>query len=160
MMELARACAAKQPYATMMFVATAGEEQDLYGATFLSDTLKNASVNVEANFNNDIVGTGNNEPFNPVNQHTIRLFGAGTDYLATSETYTEVLISIGGEQSRHARANTRVLTVPTGENDTPARNLGRFVQEINAGAASATDMQVALIYRAGMSYIGSPPCMR
>jgi Zn-dependent M28 family amino/carboxypeptidase len=101
MMELARACALKKPYATLMFVATAGEEQDLYGATFLSDTLKNASVNVEANFNNDIVGTGNNEPFNPINQHTIRLFGAGTDFLATeTDTYVEVLISIGGECPR------------------------------------------------------------
>lgn len=61
-------------------------------------------------------------------QHTIRLFGAGTDYLyGVSDTYKEVLISIGGE------------------NDTPARNLGRFVQEVNAGASAATDMQVALV---------------
>lgn len=67
-MELARICAMKQPYATMIFAATAGEEQDLYGAQFLADTLKNASVNVEANLNNDIVGTGSNEPFNPINQ--------------------------------------------------------------------------------------------
>jgi len=57
--------------------------------------LRNSSTNVEANLNNDIVGTGSNEPFNPINQHTIRLFGAGTDYLTTSATYTEVLISIG-----------------------------------------------------------------
>jgi len=41
-----------------------------------------------------------------------------------------------------------------GENDTPARNLGRYVQEINAGAAAATDMQVALIYRADRFFRG------
>lgn len=138
MMELARICATKRPYATMMFAATAGEEQNLYGAQFLADTLKNSSVNVEANFNNDIVGTGSNEPYNPLNEHVIRPFGAGTDYFAAAASYIRVLISIGGE------------------NDTPARNLGRFVQEVNAGASAATDMQVAPIYRADRSASTSP----
>lgn len=129
-MELARICAIKQPYATMIFAATAGEEQNLLGATFLAQTLANASVNVEANFNNDIVGTGSNEPYDPINNKTIRLFGAGTSFLAKeSASQIATRISIGGE------------------NDTPSRNLGRFVSEINAGAANYTGMQVALIYR-------------
>ena len=34
-LELARICATKQPYATMIFAAVAGEEQNLYGANFL-----------------------------------------------------------------------------------------------------------------------------
>lgn len=34
-----------------------------------------------------------------------------------------------------------------GENDSPARNLGRFIAEIAAGAARYVEMQVALIYR-------------
>ena len=41
-----------------------------------------------------------------------------------------------------------------GENDTPARNLGRFVQEVNEGAVAATDMQVALVYRADRFFRG------
>ena len=85
-------------------------------------------MNVEANLNNDIVGTGSNEPYDSINEHTIRLFGAGTNYL-TNTSIADVLISIGGE------------------NDTPARNLGRFVQEVNEGAVASTDMQVALVYR-------------
>lgn len=83
---------------------------------------------MEANLNNDIVGTGSNEPYESINEHTIRLFGAGTNYI-TNTSIADVLISIGGE------------------NDTPARNLGRFVQEVNEGAVAATDMQVALVYR-------------
>lgn len=62
-MELAKICATKQPYATMIFAATAGEEQALLGSNFLASTLKNQSMHVEANFNNDIVGTGSNAPF-------------------------------------------------------------------------------------------------
>ncbi|KAF2231702.1 peptidase M28 [Viridothelium virens] len=134
-LEMARICATKQPYATMIFAAVAGEEQNLYGSNFLAQSLKNASVDVEANLNNDIVGTGSNEPYDPVNEHTIRLFGAGTNYL-TNTSIADVMISIGGE------------------NDTPARNLGRFVQEVNEGAVASTDMQVALVYRADRFFRG------
>lgn len=129
-MEMARICAQKQPAATMMFVATAAEEQGLYGSKHLAQTLKDAGVNVEGNWNNDIVGTGASQPFFPVNNHTIRLFGASILYPNTTSAATTEEIGIIG-----------------GENDSPARNLGRFISEIAAGAAQETDMQVALIYR-------------
>jgi hypothetical protein len=91
--------------------------------------VKNASVNVQGNFNDDIVGSGSNAPFDPQNQHTIRIFGAGTDYLTLpAEIITEI--------------------ITTGyQDDTPSRHLGRYVQEVNAGAANTTDMDVALIYK-------------
>lgn len=57
------------------------------------------------------------------------MFGAGTSFPSESAALTATRIGIGGE------------------NDTPARNLGRFVSEVNAGASRYTDMQVALIYR-------------
>ena len=79
-MEMARICATKRPAATMIFAATAGEEQDLYGSNNLAQTLKNASVNVEGNWNNDIVGTGLSQPFSPINNYTVRLFGASQVY--------------------------------------------------------------------------------
>lgn len=91
--------------------------------------MKNSSVNVQGNFNNDIVGSGSNAPFDPLNQHTIRVFGSGTDYLTLPTSTIEEIIASGYQD------------------DTPSRHLGRFIQEINAGAASATDMQVALIYK-------------
>ncbi|MCJ1472791.1 hypothetical protein MMC13_001440 [Lambiella insularis] len=129
-MEMARICATRRPAATMIFAATAGEEQGLYGSNFLAQTLKNASANVEGNWNNDIVGTGSSSPFSPINDYTIRLFGASLLYPALQSASALETIGIIG-----------------GENDSPARNLGRFIAEITAGAAEYVDMQVALIYR-------------
>lgn len=129
-MEMARVCAKRKPAATMIFAATAGEEQSLYGATHLAQTLKAQGANVEGNWNNDIVGAGHFRPFSPINNHTVRLFGASILYPnASSAAYTREIGIIGYE------------------NDSPARNLGRFISEIAAGASAATDMQVALIYR-------------
>ena len=135
-MELARICATRNPAATLIFAATSAEEQASYGATFLADTLKNASVNVEGNWNNDIVGVGTSQPFAPINNYTIRLFGASAAYpLVSSESDTDSLNDL------------EILGEIGGENDSPARNLGRFIAEIAAGASKEVDMQVALIYR-------------
>ena len=91
--------------------------------------MKNTSVNVQGNFNDDIVGSGSNAPFDPLNQHTIRVFGAGTDYLTLSDDVIQEIIATGYQD------------------DTPSRHLGRFIQEVNAGAAQTTGMEVALIYK-------------
>ena len=118
LMEMMRVIATKKPAATMIFAATAGEEQNLYGSKHLAQVLKNASVNVEGNWNNDIVGTGSSQPFAPINDYTIRLFGASPLYpLTQNVTDLEVIGEIGGD------------------NDSPARNLGRYIAEIAAGAA-------------------------
>lgn len=129
-MEMARICAQKKPAATMMFAAVAGEEQGLYGSAHLAKGLAAAGVNVEGNWNNDIVGTGSSQPFFPVNNNTIRLFGASILFPAVANSSTVENIGLIG-----------------GENDSPARNLGRFISEIAAGASKEVDMQVALIYR-------------
>lgn len=129
-LEMARACATRRPAATMLFAATAGEEQGLYGATHLAQTLKAQGADVQGNWNNDIVGTGGSAPFSPINNYTVRLFGASVLYPnATSAAYATEIGEIGYE------------------NDSPARNLGRFISEVAAGGAAAADMQVALIYR-------------
>lgn len=71
-----------------------------------------------------------NPPFNPINNYTIRLYGASIYYPnASSAAYGEEIGIIGGW------------------NDSPAQNLGRFISEIAAGAAKWVGMQVALIYR-------------
>lgn len=131
-MELARVVAAckTRPKATMIFAATAGEEQNLYGATHLAKTLKKEGYNVEGNWNNDIVGTGKNTPFAAINDYTVRLFGASIFYPNVSTSAEQDEIGLIG-----------------GWNDSPAQNLGRYIAEIVAGAAEAVGMQVALIYR-------------
>ena len=135
-LEMARVCAKRHPAATMIFAATAGEEQNLYGATHLANVLKNASVNVEGNWNNDIVGTGSSQPFSPINDYTVRLFGASAAYPQSTSNDSEAL------------DNLELLGEIGGQNDSPAQNLGRFIAEVVAGAAEYVNMQVALIYRA------------
>jgi len=124
-MELARVLSTRTPKSTIILAAVAGEEQGLYGAQYLAQTLKNSSQNVEAMLNNDVVGSalgdrGQKDPF------TIRCFAQG---IPPNETPAQVArrLQIGGE------------------NDSPARQLARFATEV--GANDATGMDIAIIYR-------------
>ncbi|KAF2837256.1 putative zinc metalloprotease [Patellaria atrata CBS 101060] len=124
-MELARIVATRKPRATMVFGAVAGEEQGLYGAAFLAQTYRNSSTNVEGMVSNDIIGSstgdrGQREPY------TIRLFAQGPPLTETTQRASQRL-QIGGE------------------NDSPARELGRFAVEVAAN--DATEMNIAVIYR-------------
>jgi hypothetical protein len=129
-MEMARICAKRRPAATMIFAAVSGEEQGLYGSANLAKTLKARNVTVGGNWNNDIVGTGKSQPFAPINDYTVRLFGASA-FLPNAST----------------AAQLRTVAQIGGWNDSPAQNLGRYIAEIAAGAAKYVGMQVALIYR-------------
>ncbi|KAI3333115.1 hypothetical protein F4824DRAFT_258713 [Ustulina deusta] len=116
------------PKASIAFVAVAGEEQGLYGSQFLAQTYANSTprVNVEGMLNNDIVGS----PKNPTDAdpHVIRLFAQGLPPLAVEDS---------------AKRETRLQI--GGENDTPARNLARFVKEVAENPATA--MNVSVVYR-------------
>jgi len=124
-LELARIMATHRPKATIVFAAVAGEEQDLFGSTFLAQTYKNNSVNVAGMFTNDIVGssTGQDGTKDP---YTIRLFAQGPPS-TENKTQAATRLAIGGE------------------NDSPARELGRFVHEVASN--EYTEMNVSVIYR-------------
>jgi hypothetical protein len=124
-MELARILAKRRPKSTIILGAVAGEEQNLYGSTYLAQTLKNSSTNVEGMLNCDIVGssTGDRGQRDP---YTIRAFAQGPP---PSESA--------------ARAAQRLQI--GGENDSPARELARFSTEVAAN--NATGMNIAIIYR-------------
>lgn len=124
-MEIARIMAKRKHAATLIFAAVAGEEQGLLGANFMAQTYKNASRNIEGVLNVDLVGSstgsrGEKEP------NTVRMFCQGPP----------------GTES-DSQASTR-LTIG-GENDSPARNLGRFIAEVAAN--KYTEMKIAMIYR-------------
>ncbi|MDP9848353.1 M28 family metallopeptidase [Streptosporangium lutulentum] len=124
-MELARVMAGRRPKATIVFAAVAGEEQNLYGARYMAGQYKAAAADVQAMFTNDIVGSstaddGTRDP------RTVRLFAEG---VPTAET--------------PAQANTRRSV--GGENDSPARQLARFVT--NVADNDSTGMNVRIIYR-------------
>ena len=124
-MELARVMATRRTTATIVFAAVAGEEQGLYGATHMAERFKAADTDVQGMFTNDIVGSskaddGTRDP------HTIRLFAEG---VPTSET---------PEQAATRRS-------VGGENDSPARQLARFVRDVADNPA--TGMRVRVVYR-------------
>lgn len=124
-MELARVMATHAPEATLVFAAVAGEEQGLFGARHMARLYKEAGADVQGMFTDDIVGSstaddGTKDP------RTIRLFAEG---VPTAETPAE--------------ASTRRSV--GGENDSPARQLARFVTSVAANAA--TGMDVRVIYR-------------
>ncbi|KAI1443115.1 Zn-dependent exopeptidase [Annulohypoxylon stygium] len=120
-----------KPKASIAFVAVAGEEQGLYGAQFLAQTYANATprVNVEGMFTNDIVGSPKGGTDGERNDpYVIRLFAQGLPPLAVENSTTrETRLTIGGE------------------NDTPARQLARFVKEVAEN--EATGMNVSVVYR-------------
>ncbi|TLS43957.1 M20/M25/M40 family metallo-hydrolase [Streptomyces montanus] len=124
-MELARVMAKLRPAATIVFAAVAGEEQGLYGAAHMASRYKDAGADVQGMFTNDIVGSstaddGTKDPY------TVRLFAEG---VPTSETPEQAAVrrSVGGE------------------NDSPSRQLARFVRDTADNAA--TGMRVRVIYR-------------
>lgn len=124
-LEMARVMATRSFDATIVFMAVAGEEQGLYGSTYYATQAKLAGRNIAAMFTNDIIGSsradnGDKDPF------TVRLFAEG---VPTAETAAEANIrrSVGGE------------------NDSPSRQLARFIKD--AGENGATGMRVNIIYR-------------
>ncbi|KAI1737932.1 hypothetical protein F4680DRAFT_202960 [Xylaria scruposa] len=117
------------PKASIAFVAVAGEEQGLYGSQFLAQTYANSTprVNVEGMFTNDIVGSSKGDD-GVANPYVIRLFGQGLPPInIENSTKRETRLQIGGE------------------NDTPARNLARFIKEVAENPS--TQMNVSVIYR-------------
>lgn len=124
-MELARIMARRTPKSTIVFAAVAGEEQGLYGARYMAAQYKAAGTDVQGMFTNDIVGAsraddGTRDP------RTVRLFAEG---VPTAETPEEAATrrSVGGE------------------NDSPARQLARFVRSVADNRE--TGMDVKVIYR-------------
>jgi hypothetical protein len=124
-LELARVMAKHELDATVVFMAVAGEEQNLFGSTYFARQAKQQGMDIEGMFTNDIVGSstgdqGQRDPF------TVRLFSEG---VPTTETPEQAALrqSIGGE------------------NDGPSRQLARYVKEV--GENSSTAMHVRLIWR-------------
>jgi hypothetical protein len=123
--EMARIMSKQKFDATIIFMAVAGEEQGLLGARYFAEQAAAKKMNIEAMFTNDIVGgvtTHKNSP----DRQSVRVFAEG---VPSNET----------EQ----QANTRRSV--GGENDSPARQLGRFVRE--TAEIYTPKFRVMMIYR-------------
>jgi hypothetical protein len=124
-LEIARVMARYPFEATIIFMAVAGEEQGLLGATYFADQTKQKNWDIEAMITNDIVG--NTLGGNGVrDRRTLRVFSEG---VASNETQTEAATrrSVGGE------------------NDSSSRQLARFIREV--GPRYVPGIRIAMIYR-------------
>ncbi|MGQ0762413.1 MAG: M20/M25/M40 family metallo-hydrolase [Acidobacteriota bacterium] len=124
-LEIARVMAKYKFDATIVFMAVAGEEQGLLGATYFAEQAKKNNVDIEAMFTNDIVG--NTLGGNGVrDRRTLRVFSEG---VPSNETPQEATTrrSVGGE------------------NDSQSRQLARFIKEVTDRYVPA--MKVMMIYR-------------
>lgn len=124
-LEMARVMARYKFDATIVFMAVAGEEQGLLGSTYYAERAKKDALDIEAMFTNDIIGSslGGNGIHDP---RTVRVFSEG---VRSNET--------------EAEATTRRSV--GGENDSPSRQLARFIKEV--GERHVPGMKVWLIYR-------------
>ena len=124
-LEMARVMAKFKFDATIVFMAVAGEEQSLLGSTHFAEQAKQKNWNVDAMFTNDIVG--NTLGGNGIrNRGTVRVFSEGVPSNETS-----------------AEANTRRSV--GGENDSPSRQLARFIKE--ASELFVPEIKVMMVYR-------------
>ncbi len=125
-LELARLFATRQFPGTLVFATVAGEEQGLYGSTFMAAQMAAAGNDVQGMFSNDIVGASQAHDGTPPDPHTVRLFVEGIPTAATASQIS-IMQSVGGE------------------NDGATHQLARFVTEV--APFSLTDMNVRVIWR-------------
>ena len=124
-LEMARVMAKYKFDATIIFMTVPGEEQGLLGATHFAEEAKKNNLDIEAMFTNDIIGSslgGNGVR----DAHTVRVFSEG---VPSNETQAEATTrrSVGGE------------------NDSPSRQLARFIKETSEHYVPS--MKVWMIYR-------------
>src|SRR5215469_3731625 len=126
-LELARLFAqAPQFPGTIVFATVAGEEQGLFGSTFMAQQMKAAGNDVQGMFSNDIIGTGDAHDGTQPDPFTVRMFLEG---IPTSVTSSQISL----------------MQAVGGENDGQARQLGRFVNSV--APFSLTGMNIRLIWR-------------
>jgi hypothetical protein len=125
-LELARLFATRQFPGTLVFATVAGEEEGLYGSTFMAQQMAAAGNDVQGMFSNDIIGASQAFDGTRPDPHTVRLFVEG---IPTNVTSGQIAI----------------MQAVGGENDGVSRQLGRFVQEV--APFDLTGMNIRLIWR-------------
>ncbi len=111
---------------TIVFAAVSGEEEGLFGSSFMAQQMKAAGNDVQGMFSNDIIGTGDAHDGTPPDPFTVRLFLEG---IPTSVTSSQISL----------------MQATGGENDGLSRQLGRYVNSV--APSSLTGMNIRLIWR-------------
>lgn len=127
-MELACVMSQYQFDATLVFMAVAGEEQGLIGATFWAQAAKAKGLNIAGMITNDIIGN-TKAADGTVIKNRVRLFAEGVPPVKEMSDEALTLLRSGGE------------------NDFPTRQLARFIKEAADRNIAATHIAVDVIYR-------------
>jgi hypothetical protein len=88
-LELARLFATREFPGTLVFATVAGEEQGLYGSTFMAAQMKAAGDDVQGMFSNDIVGASQAFDGTRPDPFTVRLF---VETIPTAVTAKQIAI--------------------------------------------------------------------
>lgn len=112
--------------ATVIFVAVSGEEQGLFGSTFMADKAKKENWDIQGVFNNDIIGSNNSNETNIINNTKVRVFSEGIPATATEKDIARI----------------KALGL---ENDSKSRELARYTKEI--GERYVDNLEVVMVYR-------------
>src|SRR5215469_16500088 len=111
---------------TIIFAAVSGEEENLFGSSFMAKQMAAAGNDVQGMFSNDIIGTGDAHDGSPPDPFTVRLFLEG---IPTNVTPGQISL----------------MQATGGENDGLSRQLGRFVNSV--APFDLTGMNIRLIWR-------------
>src|ERR1700685_2748178 len=95
-LELARLFATRQFPGTLVFATVAGEEQGLYGSTFMAAQMAAAGNDVQGMFSNDIVGASQAFDGTKPDPFTVRMFVEGIPTAVTSDEIAIMQVT-GGE---------------------------------------------------------------
>jgi hypothetical protein len=125
-LELARLFAPHQFPGTIIFATVAGEEQGLYGSTFMAQQMASAGNDVQGMFSNDIIGASEAFDGTKPDPFTVRMF-------------------LEGVPTNVASNQIALLQAVGGENDGLSRQLGRFVNSV--APFGLTGMNIRLIWR-------------
>ncbi len=125
--EAARVLSKRKFPATIVYAALSGEEQGLFGGKVMAAYAKKRGWNVIANLNNDIIGNscGSDGVCDP---NTVRVFSEGPRWQGREELASQV-------RSRG------------GENDSPSRNLSRFLDTLAERLRGDIGLDVRQIWR-------------
>lgn len=124
-MELARVLSKRRFDSTLVFMATAAEEQGLIGARKHAEKAKAEGWDIRAVLSNDIVGDPTS-PSGETYREQIRIFSEGVSALATEQ-----------EMAAYGRFGTY--------SDSPSRQIARFIAEV--AAWEKTKLRPMLIFR-------------
>ncbi|MBA3577441.1 MAG: M28 family peptidase [Sphingomonas sp.] len=125
--EAARVLSKHKFPATIVYAALSGEEQGLYGGKVMANYAKAQGWNVVANLNNDIIGNSCGSD-GMCNARQVRVFSEGPRWQGREELADNIR-RFGGE------------------NDSPSRNLSRFLDRLAERVGPPVNLDVAQIWR-------------